>query len=239
MRRMLISTLFGLVLCLTAGAQARLYVCHRDSCEVYDTEHIDSVIFQFDSFRIGGQPPYSAAQVDSIVFRQPYGLTVEERGWCGDMGEGESRFLAALTARDTDSPFDYHAEFTFTAHDSICQTAKCELTFDEEWECELVLLGKDYGIGSEEHEEDSESAPSGGGDPYIYVKETLTGPRRFETWPMGNPPVLPTGCIWETGDDGLSLRADCSPILADRPMYEVKQIVEAWLFQPYIKIENP
>ena len=117
--------------------------------------------------------------------------------------------------------------FTITVRDSICQTAVCELLFDEEWQ-RLFF----YGMEPEESTVDS------AGDPYIYVKETLTGPRRFEVWVMGDP-VLPEDCIWEIVSDSLALRSDCSVFLAGRPMSEVKQIVEAWLFQPLVKIENP
>ena len=214
------------MLCLTAGAQVQLYVCHDDRCEVYDTEHIDSIIFHFDSFRIDGQQPYYAAQVDSIVLKHPSGLTMEERGWWGDMSDAESRFLTVLTIENGGFHFDYHVRFTFTANGNTCQTAVCELTFYERWQVEKFLY-------NEENEE-----CSSGDNPYIYVKESLTGPRRFETWKMGDP-VLPEGCSWEVSADSLALYSDCSPVLVGRPMNEVKQIVEAWLFQPSVRIDDP
>lgn len=228
MRRILISILAALVLCLTARAQVWLYVCHHDSCEVYNPEHIDSITFHGDSFRIDGLPPYPFQQVDSMVLHRPADLNVEERGWWGDMREGESRFLAMLTIDFDDLHFDYHVRFTFTVHDSICQSAKCELLLNEEWQI-LMFVG-----------EKGEATPTGGdgGDPYIYVKETLTGPRRYEIWKMGGA-VLPVGCLWEAATDRLALSSDCSSILTGRPMGEVRQIVEAWLFQPFVRIENP
>lgn len=227
MRRILIFLLAALMLCLTARAQVRLYVCHHDSCEVYDTEHIDSITFQGRNFRIDGQSPYSALQVDSMVFKQPANLTMEERGWWGDMREGESCFLAVLTVEHDNLHFDYQVKFTFTANDSICQTAKCELLFDEVWQCWLFFW-----------EGESTTGAPGDGDPYIYVKETLTGPRRFETWKMDDP-VLPEGCMWVVSADELAMWSNCSPVLSGRPMNEVKIIVEAWLFQPSVKIDNP
>lgn len=228
MRRILTSILAALMLCLTARAQVRLYVCHHDSCEVYDTEHIDSITFLGRNFRIDGQSPYSALQVDSMMFKQPANLTMEERGWWGDMREGESYFLAVLTVEHDDFHFDYHVRFSFTANDSICQTAKCELLFDEEWQW-ILFFGK---------EDDTTGGPPGEGDPYIYVKETLTGPRRFEIWKMDDP-VLPESCVWKVSADRLAMYSDCSPVLLGRPMSEVKIIVEAWLFQPLKQIENP
>lgn len=227
MRRKLFFIVTVVLLCLTVRAQDRLYICHHDSCEVYQTVHINSIILQDDSLCVDGQPPYSVHQVDSMTFTCPANLIMEKRGWWGDIQEGELKFLAVLTEKHPNSTFDYHVRFTITVRDSICQTAVCELLFDEEWQ-RLFF----YGMEPEESTVDS------AGDPYIYVKETLTGPRRFEVWVMGDP-VLPEDCIWEIVSDGLVLRSDCSVFLAGRPMSEVKQIVEAWLFQPLVKIENP
>ena len=179
-----------------------------------------------DSLRVDGQSPYSTAQVDSIVFKHPVTLIIEKRGWCDDMCDGESRFLTVLTVNNNNYSFDYHVRFTFTANDSICQTAKCELLFNEVWQKDLFLFPEIL---------DTED---GGDDPYIYVKETLTGPRRFETWEMDNP-VLPKDCMWEVVSDSLLLRSDCSAFLTGRPMSEVKQIVETWLFKPAVKKDNP
>lgn len=226
MKRLLTSIVAALMLSLTAGAQERLYVCHHDSCEVYETSNIGSITFQNDSFCIDGQLPYPVSQVDSMVFKLPASLTIEERGWWGNMQEGESRFTTTLTCKLSNTSFDCHVQFILTALDSICQNVVCELTLDEERHINLFFL-----FGGELTEE------SGGNDPYIYVKETLTGPRRFETWTMGDP-VLPEGCVWEATTDSLVIRSDCSMFLAGRPMDEVKQIVEAWLFQPLIQIEK-
>ncbi len=218
---------------LTAKAQLWLYVCHHDSCEVYDTAYMDSITIQGKSFRIDRMPPYSAQQVDSMLLYSPADFIVEERGWWGDMYGGESRFLTVLTIEIgyEDLYFDYHVRFSFTAHDSICQTAKCELLFDEEWQMNLFFSLRLETTGG------TTGGPPGGGDPYIYVKETLTGPRRYEIWTMGDP-VLPLDCIWEDDHYRLTLGSDCSSILAGRPMDEVRQIVETWLFQPTVMKEE-
>ena len=230
MRRILIIIVTVVSLCLTVRAQERLFVCHHDSCEVYEMVHINSINFMGDSLRVDGQSPYSTAQVDSIVFKHPVTLIIEKRGWWDDMCDGESRFLTVLTVNNNNYSFDYHVRFTFTANDSICQTAVCKVMFDEKWH--ILAFFDSMGIP------DPSSPGDGGGDPYIYVKETLTGPRRFETWEMDNP-VLPKDCMWEVVSDSLLLRSDCSAFLTGRPMSEVKQIVETWLFKPAVKKENP
>lgn len=222
MKRRVLYILTALVLCLNAGAQGQLYVCHHDSCDAYETAHINSITFSYDSIHIDCQPPYAIPQVDSIVFVKPRSLHMEERGWWGDMTEGEVRFLTVLT--DSTYRFNYHVRFTITAHDGFCQTAFCELAFDDAGQCKLFR---------EQRYTDAST-----NDPYIYVKGTLTGPRKFEAWVMGSP-VLPIECTWAEAGDGLLLHSDCSAVLTGRPMSEVRLLVEGWLFLPTMTLTNP
>ena len=264
--RILYTTMLFLLTCLTAGAQERLYVCMPNQCHAYYTEHIDQLALTGDSIRIDGQRPYAVAAIDSIVFCQPQ-LPIEEWGWQGNMHTGSSRFRAVMTSEANDSSyhpviyytaidsldrdttftdsldrdttfidslyqsaqyFSYHVEFTYTATDSLCQSAQCTLTFDEEWQKYLFFTK-------------SKSAYDGSDNPYIYVKGSQTGPRHFETWVMGNA-LLPEACLWSeqpAEDRALQLSSDCSLLLQGRPMSEVKQIVETWLFQPAQRKDNP
>ena len=73
-------------------------------------------------------------------------------------------------------------------------------------------------------------------NPYIYVKETATGPRRFETW-VTNGPVLPDGS--DLVLDGTMLWSDCSDLLAGRPIEDVQIIIEAWVHQQPKRVINP
>ena len=253
--RILYTTMLFLLTCLTAGAQERLYVCMPNQCHAYYTEHIDQLALTGDSILIDGQRPYAVAAIDSIVFCQPQ-LPIEEWGWQGNMHTGCSRFRAVMTSEANDSSyhpviyytaidsldrdttfidslyqsaqyFSYHVEFTFTATDSLCQSARCRLTFDEEWQKHLFFRKSDATA------DDSDN-------PYIYVKGSQTGPRHFETWVMGNA-VLPEACLWneQPEDSALQLSSDCTLLLLGRPMNEVKQIIETWLFQPAQIKDNP
>ena len=78
------------------------------------------------------------------------------------------------------------------------------------------------------------------------MKGSQTGPRHFEMWIMGDP-VLPADCLWDEQpefppDDEperQQLSADCTPLLRNRPMDEVKLLVETWLFEPAEIMDNP
>jgi hypothetical protein len=116
-------------------------------------------------------------------------------------------------------------DYRLTSEDSVCQSARCELWFPDEetahqfW---FIVIQNPEDIYS--------------GDPYIYVKNTQTGPRKFEVWEMGGG-VTPVGLTWE--QSGCMLSADCTALLAGRPMSEVMEIVEAWVQQPAEKMLKP
>ena len=228
--RTLYTSLLLLPSCLTAGAQGRLFVCLPGKCHAFHMEHISGSTVSSDSIRLVGQQPYAMAVIDSIVFRQP-ALPTEERGWQGNMQTGVSHFRTVLKYEQYE--FSYDVTFTFSSTDSLCQSAQCKLTFDEAWQKELFL---DLSTsGAETHN-----------SPYIYVKGSQTGPRHFEMWIMGDP-VLPADCLWDEQpefppDDEperQQLSADCTPLLRNRPMDEVKLLVETWLFEPAEIMDNP
>jgi len=108
--------------------------------------------------------------------------------------------------------------FIIETQAAICHSVRCELHFSEEWMAEMFFYKS-----------------TGADNPYIYVKETATGPRRFETW-ITNGSVLPNECHLALGDR--MLRSDCSNLLAGRPIEEVQIIIEAWVHQKPKKIDN-
>ena len=171
-----------------------------------------------DSFRIRQQPAYAIEDVDSIVFHRPL-LPCRELGWWGDMTDGQSQYKARLRAEiDGYEPFDYDVLFIIETQEGICQSVRCELYSSEEWMAEALF---DKGKLD---------------NPYIYVKETGTGPRRFETW-ITNGPVLPDGSDWI--QDGTMFWSDCSNLLAGRPIEDVQIIIEAWVHQQPKRVTNP
>ena len=195
----------------------RMYVCRGDSCHSFEVQNVDEVTFHPDSFHVERWWQYAYNETDSIVFRQP-NLMTTEMGWWGDIRNGESCYLA--------HPYKDLFETTFevcyrvTAQNGVCLSVNLELTFAEEWMAEGFLV---FPTGE------------GDGDPYIYVKNTQTGPRKFEVWIMNNL-VIPFGIPLE--GDGCVLSADCSDLLAGRDMVEVKTIIEAWVQQPPELIEE-
>ena len=215
-------------------AQQQMYICRSGQADAYEVNCMLQLELETDSFRIRQQPAYAMQEVDSIVFHRP-ALPCRELGWWGNMTDGQSLYKAhlklvdnypELNGQDLDmfEFFEFDVLFIIEAQAGICQTVRCELRFIEEWMSEAL---QDMGVWS--------LIDGPGGDPYIYVKETATGPRRFETW-VTNGPVLPDGCIWE--EDGTLHWSDCSELLSDRPMEEVQVIVEAWVHQPPKKIER-
>ena len=213
-------------------AQHRMYICRFGQADAYEVSCMAQLEMKTDSFRIRQQPAYDIEEVDSIVFHSPE-LPVRELGWWGDMTDGQSLYKAQLRM-DADvldlygyphhefEPFDYDVLFIIEAEGGICQTVRCELHFSEEWMSQIYL----YLI-----EEKCDS--SSGQDPYIYVKETGTGPRRFETW-VSSDPVLPDESIWNK--DGTMLWSDCTDLLGNRPIEDVQEIIEAWVHQQPKKI---
>ena len=225
------------VLLLVAGnimAQQQLYICRAGQADAYEVNGMAQLELKADSFRIRQQPAYAIEEVDSIVFHSPL-LPVRELGWWGNMTNGQSLYKAQLKLVDIYPELDGHdlgilelfefdVLFIIEAQAGICQTARCEIRFIEEWMIEKLRDIEEWSIAN---------GPDGG--PYIYVKETATGPRRFETW-VTNSPVLPDGCIWE--EDGTLLWSDCSELLSGRPMEDVQVIIEAWVHQTPKRIER-
>lgn len=216
-------------------AQHRMYICRFGLADAYEVSCMAQLEMKTDSFRIRQQPAYDIEEVDSIVFHSPE-LPVRELGWWGDLSEGQSLYKAQLRmAADVldlygyphheFEPFDYDVLFIIEAESGICQTVRCELHFSEEWMSQIYL----YLI-----EEQCDS--SSGQDPYIYVKETGTGPRRFETW-VSNDPVLPIESTWHR--EGTMLWSDCTELLSGRPIEDVQEIIEAWVHQQPKKINKP
>ncbi len=199
----------------------RMYVCRGDSCYAFEVSHIGEVIFCPDSFRVERYWQYAYEQMDSVVFRQP-DLTMAEMGWWGDTQNGSCRYQN-LTFWEVGVTFQVSYQLTSVA--GICQSALCELRFPDEetarkfWS--TVILNQEATTSE---------------DPYIYVKNTQTGPRKFEVWEMGGS-VTPAGLTWE--QTGCMLYADCTALLTGRPMSEVMEIVEAWVQQPVEKQLKP
>ena len=209
-------------------AQQQMYICRAGQADAYEINCMTLLQMETDTFRIRQQPPYAIEDVDSIVFQRP-ALTCWELGWWGDMTNGQSKYKARLKEETNVimqyvyESFDYDVLFIVETQDSICQSVRCELHFSEEWMSELFLLWV-IGMGR-----DGTTGGGPGDDPYIYVKETGTGPRRFETWLFGFD-VLPYESDWMR--DGTMLWSDCSNLLAGRPIEDVQIIIEAWVHQP-------
>ena len=225
-----------LVLLLVEGnimAQQQLYICRAGQADAYEVNGMAQLELKADSFRIRQQPAYAIEEVDSIVFHSPL-LPVRELGWWGDMTNGQSFYKARLNLIDIYpelNEFEYEGSlpifdvlFIIEAQAGICQTVRCELLFSEEWTPKAIM-----------GEWNLVNWDGPGGDSYIYVKETATGPRRFETW-VTNGPVLPDECIWT--QDGTMLWSDCTELLSGRPMEDVQVIVEAWVHQTPKRIER-
>lgn len=200
--------------CISMTAQAQMYVCAKHSCDAFD--HSQNIVTTFgdDSLWVG-RIDYSINKIDSIVFRTPHCSSVQQLGWWGDVANGFSQYIVRGRNVDGINEEAYIVTFSFQAQDGICLSAHCEVYAPDS-------LGNDFDDFLFPH---GDSATN---DPYIYVKGTQTGVRKFEIWIMDGP-VLPDHELWVK--DGQILQADCSSLLAGRPMEEVQTIVEAWLHQ--------
>lgn len=234
-KKLLFITLVFLFVGGNLMAQRQIYICRGGQADAYEVSGMTQLEMMPDSFRIRQQPAYAIEEVDSIVFRHPL-LPCRELGWWGDVTDGQSFYKARLRAEIDDDPeayeldfdefepFDYDVLFIIEAQDGICQTVRCELHFSEEWMSMVFYYAKLFIL------------KSGREDPYIYVKETETGPRRFETW-RTNTAGLPYGYWWEEGST--MLQSDFSDLLTGRPMEDVQVIVEAWVHQTPRQEVNP
>lgn len=199
----------------------RMYVCMGNNWHAFDVSHIGEVAFRADSFLVERYWLYAYEQMDSVVFRQP-DFPAIELGWWGKMENDSCHYQNMFKWEEV---ADGMVDYRLTCVDSVCQSALCELRFPDEetarkfWS--TVIL-------------DQEATTSE--DPYIYVKNTQTGPRKFEVWEMGGS-VTPAGLTWE--QTGCMLYADCTALLTGRPMSEVMEIVEAWVQQPLEKQLKP
>ncbi len=213
---------------LQAEAQQEFCICHADSCDVFELRHVGSLSFAGGCFSLGHMQPYGVERIDSIVFSRPC-LNVTELGWWGDLQEGASRYEARYD--DDLLAYTYHVSYRLTAHNGFCTTAECVLLFSSDDQRQAFM--DSYIL--------SPAAPDG--DPYIYVKETLTGPRRFELWEMGGP-LLPKETLVTVGSEASSMIPSgiiisLTDLLAGRPMSDVRLIIEGWLYNPLVQIENP
>jgi len=223
--------LTALLASLHAEAQQELCICHGDSCDVFEVRHAGTVNFADGYFFVGHQP-YSVQRIDSIVFARPR-LDATELGWWGNLDEGPSR--CEVRFYDAELHISYGVAYGFTVHDGLCETATCTLTFSSVEQKDSYL-----------HAYVMNQATDASGDPYIYVKETLTGPRKFELWVMSGPPLPADAHLDEAGtvnpsypDDNHLLMYSLTHLLQGRTMAEVCLIVEGWLYNPLVPIENP
>ena len=199
----------------------RMCVCIGNSWHAFDVSHIGEVTFRPDSFLVERYWRYAYEQMDSLVFRQS-DFPAVELGWWGKMENDSCHYQDMFTWEEV---ADGLVDYRLTSVDSVCQSARCELWFPDE------ETAHQFWFTVIQNPEDIYS-----GDPYIYVKNTQTGPRKFEIWEMGGG-VTPVGLTWE--QSGCMLSADCTALLAGRPMSEVMEIVEAWVQQPAEKMLKP
>ncbi|MBQ9645503.1 MAG: hypothetical protein IJV24_03965 [Prevotella sp.] len=229
MKKTLLHLIALLLPSLTAVAQQQMFICHQDSCEAFEMRHVGNINFADGFLFIEHMQPYSVSAIDSIVFAHP-ALTVSPRGWWGNLDEGTSRCEARIS--DATLGFDYHVCFLFSAVGGICTQAACEVTFETESQKETFL------------ENYFEEAVNGDCEdsPYIYVKETLTGPRKFELWTMSAPMLPMDACVYPgyyAPEDPLILSVELNKQLVGRSMTDVRQIIEVWLYTPAVQTENP
>ena len=209
--------------------QQELCICYADSCDVFEMRHLGDINLTNGFISVDSLHNYSMQRVDSIVFVRPR-LAATELGWWGDLDGGASRYEARFY--DVQLHFTYHVTYRLTALDGLCREAACTITFcskeqrDEYAQSYLTNVSSDVN-----------------GDPYIYVKETLTGPRKFEQWVMSGP-QLPTDALLASGGfeqtpDSSAIVVQLTSLLAGRPMSDVRQIIEGWIYNPLVKADNP
>ena len=226
---------------LTANAQnpqRKMYICHSLEADTYQVSDDVEVNFINDSIWIR-QQSFLKADVDSIVFREPF-LDIRKSGWWGELEQGSSYYVFHKRNQSDGNvykPYIYDILFSFEAADNICLSAACELRFPEKSMMQNFLHDYDPSNPAinpvDPGEDDNPGGDDGPGQPggsgsYVNVKQTETGTRRFEVWQMGDP-ILPVGRVWIA--DGNTLKADCTIWLKDRQMNEVQIIVEAWIHQ--------
>ena len=209
MKRRLYYLIAALALSLTASAQEWLYVCHGDSCEIYETARTGSLSTDGEVLRIDYHSPYSVHRIDSMVFTRPVALAAEERGWRGSMEEGGLRLKAVLN--DSAWHFDYRVHFATSVRDSICHEDTLELTFGEAWHANEFVYCQGYEYNADSTAVELKSSP------YTYVRNTLTGPRKF--------------AIDRKDDGSCILLCDDPEYLAGRTTREARQAIDDWLYR--------
>ena len=195
--------------CASISAHAQMYVCTKDSFDAFDHTKGTVTTFREDSLWVG-RLGYRIARIDSITFCTP-AHPVQALGWWGDVNNGLSQYTALSKDVDGMNEQACTVTFSFEAKTGICLAARCSIQSID-----------DSPIDPFDPDEVST------GDPYIYVKETQTGVRKFEAWVM-NGPVLPNPELWVKSEH--EWWADCGSLLAGRNMGEVQTIVETWLHE--------
>ena len=166
--------------------------------------------------------------IDSITFARPR-LVATELGWWGTPDEGPSHY--DLRYDDAMLGFTYRVGYHFEAHEGCCTSASCVIRFasDEQMETFVQTYLE-------------RPATDATNDPYIYVKETLTGPRKFELWTMSGP-ILPVEAIlsydMSSASGHCTVDVPLDDLLAGRSMADVRLVIEGWLYNPLLKADNP
>ncbi len=209
--------------------QQELCICRQDSCDVFEVRHIGCINFANGIISVDRLRSYSVQGFDSIVFTRPQ-LTATELGWWGDLDEGLSRY--ELHYYDAELQSTYHVSFEMADSAGICQGAACTITFSCKEQKELFY--EQYFM---------KATSEANNDPYIYVKETLTGPRKFEVWVMGSP-LLPVDALLNAREidfisDSEMIVVPLANQLAGRTMADVKLIIEGWVYNPLKQRDNP
>ena len=218
-RRTYIAALLLMLLTTKASGQQKLYICQGAHCDAIEANNYNRLRFiDGDSLRAGMRPAYAIADIDSMTFRAPL-LITRERGWREDAAGGQLSYSDHLTfPKDL---FSFDLLFSISVKDGVCTAATCEMVFDEPWMIE-AFVDPDHNGG--------EASTSG----YIYVKLTQTGPRRYDVWTMKERwSIWPQDCPFDINDT--TVTANCSSHLAGRPVGEVVEIVEAWIYEEGVK----
>ena len=220
--------LTALLSSLHAKAQQELCICCGDSCDVFETRHVGALSFAAGYLTIEHMRAYAVQRIDSITFARPR-LAATELGWWGTLDEGSSRY--ELRYDDATLGFTYHVSYHFEAHEGCCTSATCDIQF--------ANMGQRQTFVQTYLERPATDATN---DPYIYVKETLTGPRKFELWTMTGP-ILPVEAITSyditAAHDNCTVDVPLDDLLAGRTMADVRLVVEGWLYNPLVKADNP
>ncbi len=220
--------LTALLSSLHAEAQQELCICCGDSCDVFETRHVGALSFAAGYLTIEHMRAYAVQRIDSITFARPR-LAATELGWWGTLDEGPSRY--ELRYDDATLGITYHVGYHFEAHEGCCTSATCDIQF--------ANMGQRQTFVQTYLERPATDATN---DPYIYVKETLTGPRKFELWTMSGP-ILPVEAITSyditAAHDNCTVDIPLDDLLAGRSMADVRLVIEGWLYNPLLKADNP